>query len=332
MTDARTLDRIDLEARVKQMYEQVALAPEADFHFETGRGLAEHLGYPSTDLDAVPAPAIDSFAGVGYFLDLAALALGAQVLDLGSGSGMDSFLAANACGPTGRVIGIDMTKAQLAKATRLADKAGFGQVEFRQGYIEDLQVEDGTVDCVISNGVINLSPDKPAVFRAAAGGATARRPSCDRRHRLGTAPTTGRHLRRLAVGRLHRRSRPARRLPRSDPGRRLRARGGARQRLPVHLRPGPRRHHDLRRNQHQRACHEALNSSCGTGAVNRLWILAALVGLRIQWRPWSVSVPWRGISEISGDLGVDHAGFAPTHVHPLNGVIGGMAGRLQQRT
>jgi len=168
MTDARTLDRIDLEARVKQMYEQVALAPEADFHFETGRGLAEHLGYPSTDLDAVPAPAIDSFAGVGYFLDLAALALGAQVLDLGSGSGMDSFLAANACGPTGRVIGIDMTKAQLAKATRLADKAGFGQVEFRQGYIEDLQVEDGTVDCVISNGVINLSPDKPAVFRAAA--------------------------------------------------------------------------------------------------------------------------------------------------------------------
>jgi len=167
MTDVRTLDRIDLEARVKQMYEQVAIAPEADFHFETGRGLAEHLGYPSTDLDAVPAPAIDSFAGVGYFLDLAAITPGERVLDLGSGSGMDSFLAANACGPAGSVIGVDMTKAQLAKATRLADEAGFGQVEFREGYIEDVPVEDGTVDCVISNGVINLSPDKPAVFRAA---------------------------------------------------------------------------------------------------------------------------------------------------------------------
>jgi arsenite methyltransferase len=168
MTDVRTLDRIDLEARVKQMYEQVAIAPEADFHFETGRGLAEHLGYPSTDLDAVPAPAIESFAGVGYFLDLATLTPGARVLDLGSGSGMDSFLAANACGPTGSVIGVDMTTAQLAKATRLAEEAGFAQVEFREGYIEDLPVEDGTVDCVISNGVINLSPDKPAVFRAAA--------------------------------------------------------------------------------------------------------------------------------------------------------------------
>jgi arsenite methyltransferase len=168
MTDVRTLDRIDLEARIKQMYEHVALAPEADFHFETGRGIAEHLGYPSADLDAVPAPAIDSFAGVGYFLDLAALAPGERVLDLGSGSGMDSFLAANACGPNGSVIGVDMTDAQLAKATRLAREAGFGQVEFREGYIEDVPVEEGTMDCVISNGVINLSPDKPAVFRAAA--------------------------------------------------------------------------------------------------------------------------------------------------------------------
>jgi arsenite methyltransferase len=168
MTEVRILDRIDLEARVKQMYEQVALAPDADFHFETGRGLAEHLGYPPTDLDAVPAPAIDSFAGVGHFLDLAALRPGERVLDLGSGSGMDSFLAANACGPTGSVIGVDMTRAQLAKATRLAGEAGFAQVEFREGHIEDVPVEDGTVDCVISNGVINLSPDKPIVFRAAA--------------------------------------------------------------------------------------------------------------------------------------------------------------------
>ncbi|HET6627841.1 MAG TPA: methyltransferase domain-containing protein [Nocardioidaceae bacterium] len=168
MTDVRTLDRRDLEARVKQMYEQVALTPAADFHFETGRGLAEQLGYPSADLDAIPAPAIDSFAGVGYFLDLAAIRPGEQVLDLGSGSGMDSFLAARACGPTGGVIGVDMTTAQLDKATRLATESGFGQVEFRKGYIEELLVGRGTVDCVISNGVINLSPDKQAVFLAAA--------------------------------------------------------------------------------------------------------------------------------------------------------------------
>ena len=168
MTDVPTLDRTDLEARVKQMYEQVAVSPETDFHFETGRALAEHLGYPPTDLDAVPASAIDSFAGVGYFLDLAEIGPGDRVLDLGRGSGTDSFLAATACGPTGRVIGVDMTQAQLAKATRLAEQCGFGQVEFREGYIEDAAVEEGSVDCVVSNGVINLSPDKPAVFRAAA--------------------------------------------------------------------------------------------------------------------------------------------------------------------
>ena len=168
MSEVRTLDRSDLQTRVKQMYDQVARTPEEDFHFETGRGLAEHLGYPSNDLDAVPAPAIESFAGVGYFRDLAAIGLGARVLDLGSGSGMDSFLAANASGSTGSVIGIDMSPAQLAKAARLATEAGFDQVEFREGYVEDVHVEDGTVDCVISNGVINLSPDKPAVFRAAA--------------------------------------------------------------------------------------------------------------------------------------------------------------------
>lgn len=168
MNDVRTLDRTDLEARVKQMYAEVALTPQADFHFETGRGLAEQLGYPPADLDGIPQPALESFAGVGYFLDLAAVGWGDRVLDLGSGSGTDSFLAANACGPGGRVIGVDMTRPQLEKATRLAAEAGFGQVEFREGYVEEPPVEHGTVDCVISNGVINLSPDKPAVFRAAA--------------------------------------------------------------------------------------------------------------------------------------------------------------------
>jgi arsenite methyltransferase len=164
----RRLDTADLESRVKAMYEQVAVDPGQEFHFETGRGLAEHLGYPAELLDAIPAASIDSFAGVGHFLDLAAISDGETVLDLGSGSGMDSFLAALAVGPSGRVIGVDMTAAQLAKATRLAAEEGFTQVEFREGYIEKPPVDAGTVDCVISNGVVNLSADKHAVFRAAA--------------------------------------------------------------------------------------------------------------------------------------------------------------------
>ena len=167
-TETRQLDTTELEQRVKHMYQEVALEPHAEFHFETGRALAERLGYPAADLDRSPAAAIESFAGVGHFLDLAAIAPGETVLDLGSGSGTDSFLAALAAGPDGRVVGVDMTDEQLAKAERLAAEAGFDNVEFRRGYIERPPVDDGTVDCVISNGVINLSPDKPAVFAAVA--------------------------------------------------------------------------------------------------------------------------------------------------------------------
>jgi arsenite methyltransferase len=167
-TTPRQLDTSELEDRVKTMYEEVALEPEREFHFETGRPLAERLGYPPADLDRIPAAAIESFAGVGYFLDLAAVAPGETVLDLGSGSGTDSFLAALATGPDGMVIGVDMTAAQLAKSRELAAQHGFAQADFREGYIETPPVEDGSVDCVISNGVVNLSPDKSAVFAAAA--------------------------------------------------------------------------------------------------------------------------------------------------------------------
>lgn len=165
---AHSLDTVDLETQVKAMYAQVAQTPDADFHFETGRALAEHLGYPAADLDAIPPAAIESFAGVGYFLNLAPIRSGETILDLGSGSGTDSFLAAIATGPSGRVIGIDMTQAQLEKARRLADGARLANSEFREGYIERPPVDDASVDCVISNGVINLSADKTAVFRAAA--------------------------------------------------------------------------------------------------------------------------------------------------------------------
>jgi arsenite methyltransferase len=167
-TTAYQLDTTELEERVKRMYEEVALEPERGFHFETGRALAERLGYPSEDLDRIPAGAIESFAGVGYFQDLAAIAVGEAVLDLGSGSGTDSLVAALRAGRDGRVVGVDMTEPQLAKARRLADGAGLTEIEFRAGYIETPPVEDAEFDCVISNGVINLSPDKPAVFAAAA--------------------------------------------------------------------------------------------------------------------------------------------------------------------
>jgi ubiquinone/menaquinone biosynthesis C-methylase UbiE len=167
-THVRQLDTSELEGRVRSMYEAVALEPEREFHFETGRALAERLGYPPADLDRIPAAAIDSFAGVGHPLDLAAIAPGETVLDLGSGSGTDSFLAALRTGSNGRVIGVDMTAAQLAKARRLAQEAGFDGIEFREGYIESPPVDDAGTHWVISNGVVNLSPDKPAVFAAAA--------------------------------------------------------------------------------------------------------------------------------------------------------------------
>ncbi len=167
-TTTRRLDTGDLRERVRGMYREVAEQPGRGFHFETGRALAERLGYPPADLDRIPAGAIESFAGVGYFLDLARVGRGERVLDLGSGSGMDSFLAARLTGPTGAVIGVDMTAQQLDKSRRLAEGAALAHVDFREGFIERPPVEDGSVDVVVSNGVINLSPDKAAVFGAAA--------------------------------------------------------------------------------------------------------------------------------------------------------------------
>lgn len=163
-----TVDTRDLEQKVKQLYREVAEHPDSDFHFELGRAVAQRLGYPPADLDAIPTGSIDSFAGVGYFFDLAAIRPGETVLDLGSGSGTDSLLAARQTGPGGRVIGVDMTDAQLEKAGRLAREAGLGNVEFRRGYIEDTGLAEASVDVVISNGVFNLVPHKPAVFREVA--------------------------------------------------------------------------------------------------------------------------------------------------------------------
>jgi arsenite methyltransferase len=167
-TTQRALDTQELEQRVKEMYREVAEEPDKDFHFETGRQLAERLGYRAEELDAIPAPSIDSFAGVGYYFDLAAIEPDDVVVDLGSGSGMDSFLAGRQTGEAGRVVGIDMTEAQLTKARRLATEHGFANVEFVEAHIEQLPIEKSSADVVISNGVINLSPDKAKVFAEAA--------------------------------------------------------------------------------------------------------------------------------------------------------------------
>jgi arsenite methyltransferase len=164
----RTLDTAALEAKVKNMYSAVALDPEGDFHFEMGRALAERLGYSKEALDAIPADAIRSFAGVGHYFDLAGIRPGETVVDFGSGSGTDSFIAARAVGPAGRVVGIDMTDEQLDKARRLAAEGGFANVSFRKAYIESTGLEPGSCDVAISNGVFNLAPDKSAVFLEAA--------------------------------------------------------------------------------------------------------------------------------------------------------------------
>jgi arsenite methyltransferase len=167
--DASSLvDAGELETKVREMYGRVAREEQADLHFEVGRDLAERLGYPAALLDAIPAEAVASFAGVGYHLDLAALGPGAAVLDLGSGSGTDVFCAAVQVGASGRVTGVDFTRAQVAKAMRLRDRDGFGQIDFVEARIDALPFEDASFDVVISNGVINLSVVKSRVFAEAA--------------------------------------------------------------------------------------------------------------------------------------------------------------------
>jgi arsenite methyltransferase len=163
-----TVDTQELETKVKAMYRDVAERPGGEYHFELGRPLAQRLGYPPEALDAIPPGAVESFAGVGYFFDLADLREGERVVDLGSGSGMDVFFAALQVGPTGSVTGVDFTAEQLTKARRLAAECGFEQVELVEARIESVPLRNGCCDCVISNGVINLAPNKWQVFAEAA--------------------------------------------------------------------------------------------------------------------------------------------------------------------
>ena len=160
---APNVDTLRHEVQLK--YAELADNPDLTFHFHHGRPLARILGYPMDMVDAMPDRAVESFAGVGNPFSLGEIHNGETVIDLGSGAGFDCFIAGQAVGPTGKVIGIDMTYAMLARSRDTAQAMGLSQVEFRKGFIEDIPVESDSVDVAISNGVINLCPDKYAAFR-----------------------------------------------------------------------------------------------------------------------------------------------------------------------
>jgi arsenite methyltransferase len=160
-------DRADagsLRQGVRDGYRDVALNPDGSLFSYTGRPLAAKLGYPGAVVDAMPDRAVESFAGVSSPFSLRELKRGERVLDVGSGAVFDAFAAAGQVGDDGRVVGVDMTPEMVRKSRDTAAAFGLDHVEFREGLAEDLPVEDGWADVVISNGVINLCADKRAVF------------------------------------------------------------------------------------------------------------------------------------------------------------------------
>ena len=164
MTDGLPIDPLALREEVKSKYRAVAVEPHARYHFHTGRPLARRLGYDEAVVTALPDTAVEAFAGVGNPFSLGTLKLGERVVDLGSGGGFDCFVAAGQVGPEGHVVGVDMTEEMLGRSRAAVAAMGLRNVEFRHGVIEDLPIEDGSADAVISNGVINLCADKRRVF------------------------------------------------------------------------------------------------------------------------------------------------------------------------
>jgi SAM-dependent methyltransferase len=167
VTGEAPVDRNELRAEVQDKYAAVALAPDDDYHFHTGRYAAERCRYDMAAVDALPSIAVESFAGVANPFELRSIQPGERIVDLGSGAGFDSFLAGHAARPDGHVIGIDMTSEMLDKSRSIASTMGIDNVEFRDGFLEEIPVEDGWADVVISNGVINLTPDKVLTFNEA---------------------------------------------------------------------------------------------------------------------------------------------------------------------
>jgi arsenite methyltransferase len=159
------LDLGSLREAIKEEYCEVAANPQKGFHFHTGRPLAQMLEYAEEWLEGIPESSIESFAGTGNPFSLGELRLGERVVDVGCGAGIDSLIAAKKVGPVGRVIGVDMTPSMLEKACHAAHEAGLENVEFREGYAESLPVDEGWADVVISNGVLNLMPDKDTALQ-----------------------------------------------------------------------------------------------------------------------------------------------------------------------
>jgi arsenite methyltransferase len=164
VTTEAPIDVNVLRDEIEKTYAEVSTAPGKDFIFPTGRGWAEDLGYPEPELGDVPDASVESFAGVANHWLLGRVGPGETVLDLGCGAGTDLLIAAQMVGSKGRAIGIDMTASMLDRARASADEMGLGNVELHEGLIERLPMADGSVDVVISNGVIDLVPDKDAVF------------------------------------------------------------------------------------------------------------------------------------------------------------------------
>ena len=154
------LDVDVLRNAIRDEYAAVADEPTRGFHFHTGRPLTRIVGYRPEWLEGIPETAVATFAGTGNPFSIGALRSGERVVDVGCGAGIDSLIAARMVGPDGQVVGVDMTPEMLARARRAADEAGAANVEFRDGYMEALPVPDGWADVVISNGVLNLTPDK----------------------------------------------------------------------------------------------------------------------------------------------------------------------------
>jgi SAM-dependent methyltransferase len=164
MSKELAVDPVALREEVKNKYRDVACNPSGEYHFHTGRAAAKRLGYDSSVVDAMPDAAVESFAGVANPFSLRPLEQGESVVDAGSGAGFDSFIAAHQLGPRGRVVGVDMLPEMLEKSRKTAELMGFKNLEFREGLLEEIPVEDGWADVVISNGVINLCADKKRVF------------------------------------------------------------------------------------------------------------------------------------------------------------------------
>jgi len=158
------VDPSALREEVKNKYRDVACNPHGEFHFHTGRPLTRRLGYDEAVVGPMPDVAVESFAGVANPFSLRSLVRGEKVVDAGSGGGFDSFIAAHQVGPEGRVVGIDMLPEMLDKSRNSAKLMGLGHVEFREGILEEIPVEDGWADVVISNGAINLCADKKLTF------------------------------------------------------------------------------------------------------------------------------------------------------------------------